>query len=490
MSYERVSRWRVGAIAAATLVALGLLYASPLLLAATVIPLGYVVYGSLSTVSPEAAVRFDRSFETATPPPGEAVTVRLTVENDSAATLPDLRVVDGVPDDLAVVEGTPRGCFALRPGESATVTYDVVARRGDFQFADPLVRLRPLSAGRVVTETVPAAGETTLSSLDPVSAAPVGSVTTARTGTHPVDSGGEGLEFRSTREYRPGDSINRIHWRRFARTGELTTVSFREEQAIRVVVVVDARPVGRVRPRAGTPTAASLAGYASERIYETLAEENVTTSLAAFGVDGADPSVPTGAGPVPWVDGERANATAVARTVFEAVRQVADDSDGEAGVGGRGDGTRRATDAPSVGGRGRPTGTGATADGQGASEPAPAGAASPPEAPAPDGGADDVRMLLSQFPGTARVLFVTPLLDDWPVSFVRRLRRRDYPVTVLSPDGTGSDSIGGTVVARERDVRLADLSATGATAVDWDRTESIEVALSAALSNLSGGPHD
>ncbi|QLH84541.1 DUF58 domain-containing protein [Halosimplex pelagicum] len=502
MSHERVYRWRVGAVAAGALVALGLLYASPLLLAATAIPLGYVAYGAVSSVPADAAVAVERSFDEATPPPGETVTVRLTVENVSEATLPDLRVVDGVPDDLAVVDGSPRGSVVLRPGESATVAYDVVAKRGDFAFADPVVRLRSLSAGRLVTETVPAAGERELSSLDPVSAAPVGSATPVSAGTHPTDSGGEGLEFHSTREYRPGDSIGRIDWRRFAKTKELSTVSYREERAVRVVVAVDARPVGRVRPHAGAPTAASLGGYAAERIYETLVDGDVTTSVAAFGVDGTAPSVPTGAGPIPWVDGERDDATAVARRLFDAVQRVADDPD--AGVEGSAppptdrdpvasataDGTRAAGEGSVTATGGAVGDDGTAGDGAGSDDGAADDRQRPadrPEQATPDGGADAVEMLLSQFPATAQVVLVTPLVDDWPVSFVRRLRRRGYPVVVLSPGATSEASLGGRVAGHERDVRLADLSATGATAVDWDREDPVEGALAAALSRLPGG---
>ncbi|WP_436906703.1 DUF58 domain-containing protein [Halosimplex marinum] len=483
MSRERVYRWRVGAVAAGALVALGLLYASPLLLAATAVPLSYVVYGAVSSVPADAAVRVERSLADATPPPGERVTVRLTVENVSGATLTDLRAIDGVPDDLAVVDGSPRGSFVLRPGESATVAYDVVAKRGEFAFADPVVRLRSPGAGRVVTETVPAAGERELSSLDPVSAAPVGSTTPLRTGTHPTDSGGEGLEFHSTREYRPGDSISRIDWRRFAKTGDLSTVSYREERAVRVVLVVDARPVGRVRPRAGAPTAASLSGYAAERIYETLVDGDVTTSVAAFGVDGTDPSVPTGAGTVPWVDGGADDATALARSLFDAVQRVADGP--EAGSGGPGVVSSDPGPAVSEGEAGS-IGVGPAAD-----EEATTGrqGVESQERATPDGGADAVDALLSQFPARARVVVVTPLVDDWPVSFVRRLRRREYPVTLLSPGAASEASLGGRVAGHERDVRLADVSAAGATAVDWDRDEPIEAALATALSRLQGGSH-
>jgi len=488
---ERASRWRVGAVAAAALVALGLLYASPLLLAATAVPLGYVCYGALSTVSTDAAVAVERSVDDTTPPPGETVTVTLSVENVSETTLPDVRVVDGVPDDLAVVDGSPRTCVALRPGESATLTYDVVAKRGDFAFADPVVRLRSFSAGRIRTEVVPATGDTELSALDPVAAAPVGS-TLVRAGTHPTDSGGEGLEFHSTREYRPGDSISRIHWRRFAKTGDLTTVSFREERSVRVVVVVDARTPGRVRPHAGAPTAASLAGYAGQRLYETLVAADVTTGAAAFGVDGADPSVPTGAGPVPWVSGDRQNATAVARSLFDAVQRVADDPAEEGRDTTKASGAEiDASSAPATT-DGSTVGQADGADTADTVDPADASdsvGADHPETATPDGGVDEVGVLLSQFPPNARVLFVTPMLDEWPVEFVSRARRREYPVTVCSPDATDSDSLARTVAGHERDVRLSDAAATGATVVDWDRSDSVEAALAETLSTSTGGQH-
>lgn len=81
------------------------------------------------------------------------------------------------------------------------------------------------------------------------------------------------------------------------------------------------------------------------------------------------------------------------------------------------------------------------------------------------------------------------MVDDWPVSFVRRLRRRGYPVVVLSPGATGEASLGARVAGHERDVRLTDVAATGATAVDWDRDDPIEGALATALSRLPGGSH-
>jgi len=477
MTRERVHRWRTGAVGVGTLVALGLLFASPLLLAATVVPLSYLAYGALSAVPSDAAVSIERQFGNAMPAPGQPVTVSLTVTNESAATLSDLRVVDGVPDELVVTAGSPRGAFALQSGESATLSYDVVARRGEFDFDDPLVRLRPLSGTELVTESVPAAGETELSVVTPVTRAPDRHATLLRAGTHRTDSGGEGLEFRSTREYRPGDPKNRIHWRRFAKTGELTTVSFREERAVRTVVVVDARPVGNVTPRPGVPTATERAAYAGERLYEALVDGGVVTSVTALGLDGGAPEVPTGPAGLPWVDGEADDAVGTARLLFDAVRVAADDTaedtTGVARDAGPVDGTGAAS-----GPNGAGPGTDTVGSGSGGGRSSEAGRR------AADGGSELVERLLEQFPPTAQVVFVTPLLDDWPVDLVGTLAEREYPVTVVSPDATGAGSLGRTVARFERDRRLADLSAVGAATVEWRQSESIEIALSNSIATL------
>jgi len=460
-------RWRTGAVAVGALVAVGLLFASPLLLAATVVPLSYVAYGVLSSAPDEAAVAVERRFGHSTPAPGEWVRVELTVTNASDATLPDLRVVDGVPEELAVVAGSPRRALALRPGESVTLSYDVAARRGEFAFADPLVRLRPLSATETVTERVAVAGDATLSAVNPVGETPDRHSTLLRAGTHPTDSGGEGLEFRSTRAYRPGDPKNRIHWRRFAKTGELTTVSYREERAVRTVLVVDARAVGHVTPRPGLPTATERCAYAAERVYEALVDADVVASVTALGLDD-DPGVPVGDGGLPWVAGDADDAVGMAGLLFDAVRAAAERD-------------------PTTGGSGSPVdgraGTGVDAaptDGDSAG----AATATEPEQPAADGGTERVRRLLAQLPPTAQVVVFTPLLDDWPVDVARTLARQAYPVTVVSPNATDRASLGRTVAALERDRRVDTLSAAGVSTVRWRQSESLESALSNSIASI------
>lgn len=464
MTDIRAARWRVGAPATLSLVTLGLLYASPLLLASALVPLGFVAYGALSAVPPDATVRIAREVDAPAPAPGDRVAVTVTVTNAGEGALPDCRVVDGVPPELAVVEGSPRGSFALRPGESATFRYTVVARRGEFVFESAGVRLRSLAASGVRTETVSVDGADRVVCRYPLTDAATGTTTLQRTGTHPTDSSGPGTEFHSTREYRPGDPQSRIHWRRLAKTGELTTVSFREERAVRTVLLVDARPPGRVAPRPGVPTGADLCGYAGERLFESLTGAGVVTSVAALGVDGEGVSAPVRPGGVPWVDGTADGTATLARAVFAAVQEVSGTRSG----GAPATGTAGDTD-PETGAAGPET---AGADGT---------------QPHPDGGSERARLLLSHLPPGAEVVLLTPLLDEWPVELVRTLRGQDHRVTVVTPDVTGTGSLGGDVVGAERRLRLSSVAATGATVGDWTPGEPLEFALAGSVTHLLEG---
>ena len=465
MTDVRTGRWRVAAPATLALVSLGLLYASPLLLSSALVPLGYAVYGALSAVPADANVRVERVVSEGAPTPGERVTVTVTVTNASETVLPDVRVIDGVPAELAVVSGSPRRTLSLRPGESATVEYAVVARRGEFPFEDASVRLRSLAASSIRTESVTVQGDDRLTCRYPLSDAAAEATTPRLSGTHPTDSGGPGTEFHSTREYRSGDPRSRIDWRRLAKTGDLATVSFREERAVRTVLVVDAREPGRVAPRPGVPTGAELAGYAGERLFEALTGAGAVTSVTALGVDGAATDAPVRPGDLPWADGTADATTTLARSVFAAVQAAV--------------GTQPRTDDPL--GDGTPADEGATTD----DEPVRSGEA---DAGVGASGEDErARLLLAQLPPAAEVVLVSPLLDDRPVSLVRTLRSQGHPVTVVSPDVTDTGSVGGTVAGVERRRRLRAVAAAGARTSNWTPEGSLERALAESVTHLVGG---
>ena len=428
-----VHRFSAGLSGTLFLVSLGLLYGTPSVLLLALVPLGYVAYGALST-PPEPTLAVERSLSARTVGPGDTATVEVTVTNTGDRTLPDVRVVDGVPESLVVSEGSPRGFASLRTGESLTLSYAVVATRGEYEFDPPTVRCRSLSATRVVTRSAAVDGDATLVCTTTVERPPVERATRTRTGTLPTDSGGAGLAFHSTREYRHGDPTSRIDWRRLAKTDDLSTVNYREEHAPRTVVVVDARPPTRVVPEAGYPSGTELAGYAANRTYESLTAAGHGVGVAALGLDDVGVEGHDGE-TIPWVSAEgRGSTVPSAAVLFDAV---------------------------------------AAAGAAGGSE-----ADSPTGPLTPDTGDELARDLLSRLPPDAEVLFCTPLSDDRAVTIARTLRTSDTPVTVLSPDVTGAtESVGGRVVASNRADRVAALRNGAVPVVDWSPSASLDTAL-------------
>jgi len=458
--HRRVRRWSGGLAAALFLVSVSLLTAEPLLLAATAIPLIYVAYGALSRMPTGTDLQAARSVSDAQPTPGEPVEVEFTVTNTGSSSLTDVRVIDGVPEELAVVEGSPRLCTSLRPNESATLSYAVMAKRGTYTFDAAAVRVRTLSASDEVTVDLPVAGDGSLTCSNTVSEVPMADATLPRAGTLPTDTGGSGLEFHSTRSYQSGDPVNRIDWRRYAKTDELTTIDYREEQAVRTVLVVDARPPARVTPEPGFPTGAELSAYAAERLFDALSRTSVVASVCAVGL--APEDVPGGLGPdgLAWVDASGGHAAAHARQIFDSVgRAAARQSDTDAA----GDAGASEDESPQQPHRGDAQVT--TADGGTIEDPG-------------------LLAVLARLPPTAQVVVFSPAADDWPVSLVSSLAVRDYPTTLVSPSLARGDSLGAAVAGTERTARLQRAELSGATVIDWDLDSPIDVALRASLADL------
>jgi hypothetical protein len=111
---------------------------------------------------------------------------------------------------------------------------------------------------------------------------------------------------------------------------------------------------------------------------------------------------------------------------------------------------------------------------------------SPGSDAASDAGDERVQLLLAQLPPAAEVVLASPLLDDWPVSLVRALRSQGHPVTVVSPDVTGTGTVGGTVAGVERRHRLATVAAAGARTNTWVPGDSLALALAGIADSVGG----
>jgi len=460
-------RWSVGIGTALALVGSGLLLTQTVLVVGAVIPLVYLLHGVLSTVPSDVDLSAEREFESAGVTPGSELTVTLTVENTGTDVLPDLRLVDGVPEELTVVAGSPRIGVALSAGDCASTTYTVGLERGRYEFDDPVVRLRSLAGTDERTVTVPADGERTVACADAVSQPSLADAALGQAGTVAAQTGGAGLEFYATRKYHPGDPMNRIDWHHVAKTGEFVTIQYRRERAVRTVVVVDCRPCARVSYEIGTPTGAAMAAYAGERLFQSLESAGVFTNLTAVGLDDEMAHL-TDADGLPWLhpgaDRERSPST-----LFRAIHEIADRHPGR----NEGEGPTRQSQEK------------AHESGQTAYRAAQTDHWT--ATPRADGGDTRERpewteKLLARLPAETQVILCSPVADDWPVAFARELTDREC--VVVSPDVTAGSSYGQRIRAINRRRRLQRLNHHGAKTADWPIDQSIEGTLERALPEL------
>ncbi|MEF8887860.1 MAG: DUF58 domain-containing protein [Haloarculaceae archaeon] len=440
------NRWRgIGAVALVGIGA-GVLTAEPAALLAGAAGIGFAAYARAAPLAPglsagagddptpsdgsaeegtgDDGLVIDRSLDPAEPDPGETVVVTVTVTNEHDRPVPDLRVVDSVPEALRVTGGSPRHGTALRAGEAATFEYEMRAGRGTHTFGPAAVIAKDLPGS--VEETRLVGPETTVTcrptlraTTEPV---PLRQQAARFAGRVETDTAGAGLEFYATREYRPGDALSRVDWNRRARTGELSTVEFRSEQAATVMVVVDARDPSYAAPEPETLHALDRGVEAAGRLYGSLTATGNQVGIAAF------PSATCWLAPGTGEEHER--------RVREMLATHPDLS------------------------------------------PVPRGDAMTVAA-----GRSRLRRRLSA--GT-QVVFVSPLCDRRGADLARWLDEYGYPVTVLSPDPTADRTAGHRLARVARGLRLRELRGRGIPVVDWAAGEPVDVAL--ARSNRREGP--
>ena len=416
---QRTARWQGGVAATVALATAGLVTRQPALVLAAVVPLGYVAYGSAGTAAMPDGLVAVRQVAPTPAPPGRSVRVRLTVANRGDGTVSDLRVVDGVPDRLAVVSGTPRAGTALAPGEEHTVAYVVVARRGEHDFDRPTVRVRDASAASMATGALAAGGDDRLVCRLDADVPPLEEYGTRYAGQLSSDEPGQGVEFHSVRKHRPEDPADRIDWRHYAKRGELATVDYRHTTSATVVLVLDARPVTRVVSGPGRPTAVELCGYAATRALAALLGSGHDVAAAVVGLDGPGPAG------IHWL------APGGGREQQAAARELVE----------------RGVEGGSVARSAR----------------------------------TQVRKLVELAPPGAQFAWVSPLLDREAADAVEAWHAHGVPVTVLSPDVLPGNTVSGQLEAVRRRTALARCQAAGAHAIDWRRGTPLPLALEYAF---------
>lgn len=463
---ERIPRWHWSLLLTLLSIAAGVVFGAPSLLAAAALPLVLLAWQSVADVpEPDATLATTRRVRPEQPVPGERVTVDLTVRNEGDDTLSDVRVADRLPEGLQVVEGATAGAGALRPGETLELRYEFEPPRGEFQFGAPDVRLRSLSGTALASEAVDVAGPETLRCGTALEELNLERRTTGYGGTVESDDPGPGYEFYATREYRPGDPLNRVDWRRLAKTGSLGTVEYREHRSTRTVVLLDARAPARVRPAFGRPDGATVCAYAAHQLADALRQGNRTVGLAALGVRSHDPGVYDG--PPAYVEPGNDLATA------ERIRRLCD-------------AVATTSTARGAGGESDRAATGKDDDRTAGEQPAAESDASITFVDDTAEGGRPIETLLELLPPNAQVVVCSPLLDAFAGRFVREVRANGVPVVVLSPDLTHDRTPGARLLKLRRQAAIARLRAADTPLVDWDRTAPLRTVLEGPLAEGLG----
>ena len=404
-------RWAGIAALALVPVGLGVFTEHPPFVLAGIVGVGYAAYARGDTV-PTPELRIERTLDPPTPEPGADVTVTVEIHNEGGF-LPDLRVIDGVPAALAV-DDTARFGTALRSGGSARFQYTLTAVRGEHEWGPVTAVVRNASGSREARVDVDT--QTTLQchpELDATSTLPLRGLTAPFSGRVPTDVGGSGLEFYATREYRHGDPVRRLDWARLARTGELSTLEFREERAATVVLLIDSRRKAYRSPDPEARNAVERSVEAATQAFSALLDSGDRVGVAALGP--GECWLPPNTG---------SDHRAAARELFTAHPSLA---------------------ATPLEDRFLPTAW--------------------------------LLRFRRRLPADAQIVFFSPVVDDFAVQTARRLDAYGHLVTVVSPDPTTDETAGTQLARVERTNRLSALRSSGLRVVDWGEEAPLETAL-------------
>ena len=407
-------RW-IGIESLALLAAgVGVLTAQPGLIMVGAVIVAYAAYPRLEGRPSIEGLAVERTIDNDNPLPGEEVTVSVTVTNESGTLMPDLRLIDLVPPNMTVIDGSPRVYTPLRPGAEVTFHYTAIAERGTHKW--PLLAVASGFSATVEREGVIDVDDSLecLPRLRTVADVPVRAQTTVYEGQVNTSIGGSGLEFHSVREYLPTDPMRRVEWKRLARTGELATIDFREERAANVVLLFDAREGAYVSHSPGSRHALDRSVDAAMEVYAALADKGDLVGIAAFD------TVPCWLGP-------------------------------GAGTGHHEEARRMFANHPAI-------------------------SSLPPELLDLEGGyVDPMNHVRRQLPSGAQVMLFSSMISDYVVDVARQLDSAGHLVTVVSPNPTAARTPGQRLARVERATRINRVRNRGIRVVDWEPNESLNL---------------
>jgi uncharacterized protein (DUF58 family) len=229
--------------------------------------IAYLAMGMLGAPGSVRGLRAVRRVETALDGESAVVSVAVDLINEGGSNL-YLCVEDSIPGGARALTGSPTRLARLGPGESTRLAYAFTAARGIYRWTSLNAKLIDPLWLSGEAHRLPAPGEAAIRpkarrfrpfspSMERTLGSP-GSIAGARAGN--------GTDFWGIREYRPGDQMRRLDWKRSARfPGRLFTRENEQEDIADFALIVDARAqaayrsVGRALGEIAIDAAASLA---------------------------------------------------------------------------------------------------------------------------------------------------------------------------------------------------------------------------------------
>ncbi|WP_175060391.1 DUF58 domain-containing protein [Thermococcus sp. 2319x1] len=208
-----------------------------------VLPILWLFFIAVAFFKPKLDVEIKRILPHDRILEGETVEVRLTVKSNER--IPSLRLVDGTPGELEVIEGKNEFLLSLKKDEVRELSYKIRVRRGVHEFSwiylsyqDPFGFFKRDKAVELYDELigVPLIEDV----ITPYST----KGTKITVGPLPSPRIGEGVEFHAIREYQPGDPFKIINWKATAKMGKIMSNEYESERKVDVVIIVDAGYLG------------------------------------------------------------------------------------------------------------------------------------------------------------------------------------------------------------------------------------------------------
>jgi uncharacterized protein (DUF58 family) len=215
---------------------------------------------------------------------GESVEMRVTVQNNGNSPAYFI-LQDSLFQSMNVAQGKSSRFVYLAPGEQKDLTYIFRARRG--LYAWKTIRVIPTDLFSLFEQVKvhPARAEVLIgpapARLRHIPLRPF--ITRHIPGSMPARLAGSGTNFFSLREYRPGDSLRKIHWRGAARhPGELFTKEFEQDEIADIGVILDARALEG--DGLGEDSLFEHAVSATSSLAELFLQEGNRVGLLVFGI--------------------------------------------------------------------------------------------------------------------------------------------------------------------------------------------------------------